>query len=138
MEEHEHSSRLPHWLLWLIGAATLLAAAIMIMAVVLGVRAGQRQLEIQKRQQVGIHLQRAIDYRSEGDLEAALAEYQRVLLLEPGNVAAVEGIENLFSMASGDAAPAGGNGIAAAPAATAGGDTAQAPRKSASARRSVC
>ena len=94
MEEHEHSSRLPHWLLWLIGAATLLAAAIMIMAVVLGVRAGQRQLEIQKRQQVGIHLQRAIDYRSEGDLEAALAEYQRVLLLEPGNVAAVEGIES--------------------------------------------
>ncbi|MCB0073236.1 MAG: PD40 domain-containing protein, partial [Caldilineaceae bacterium] len=104
-----------------------MAAAIMIMAVVLGVRAGQRQLEIQKRQQVGIHLQRAIDYRSEGDLEAALAEYQRVLLLEPGNVAAVEGIENLFSMASGDAAPAGGNGIAAAPAATSGGDTAQAP-----------
>ena len=128
MEEHEHSSRLPHWLLWLIGAATLLAAAIMIMAVVLGVRAGQRQLEIQKRQQVGIHLQRAIDYRSEGDLEAALAEYQRVLLLEPGNVAAVEGIENLFSMASGDGASAGAGGVAiAAPDATAGGDTAQAP-----------
>lgn len=98
----EHTNRLPRWLLWLIGAATLLAAAIMIMAVVLGVRAGQQQLEIQKRQQVGIHLQRAIDYRSDGDLEAALAEYQRVLLLEPGNVAAVQGIENLFSMASGN------------------------------------
>lgn len=110
MDQHEHSNRLPQWLLWLIGAATLLAAAIMIMAVVLGVRAGQRQLDIQKRQQVGIHLQRAIDFRSDGDFEAALGEYQRVLLLEPGNVAAVQGIENLFTLATtnGDGSVAGG------------------------------
>jgi tetratricopeptide (TPR) repeat protein len=100
-------ARLPEWTLWIIGAATILAAAVLILAVVLGVRAGQQQIEIQARQQVGIHLQRAIDLRAEGNLEAALAEYQQVMLLDPGNVAAVEGIESLLAIARGaDPAPA--------------------------------
>ncbi|MEZ4555915.1 MAG: hypothetical protein R2854_05585 [Caldilineaceae bacterium] len=81
-----------------------MAAAIMIMAVVLGVRAGQRQLEIQKRQQVGIHLQRAIDYRSEGDLEAALLMpascWNRATWLRS------KASRTSSPLASGDAAPA--------------------------------
>jgi hypothetical protein len=52
MNNHSNS-RLPDWAFWLIGAATVLAAAILILSAVLGVRAGQRQLEIQTRQQVG-------------------------------------------------------------------------------------
>ncbi len=96
---NSRDARFPDWALWIIGTATILAAAILILAVVLGVRAGQRQIEIQARQQVGIHLQRAVDLRSEGNLEAALAEYQQVMLLDPGNVGAVEGIESLLALA---------------------------------------
>ena len=95
----DDASRLPQWLLWLVGVATVLAAALMILAVVLGIRAGQRQIEIQARQQIGIHLQQAIDLRAEGDLDAALTAYQTVLVLDPGNVAAVEGIESLLRLA---------------------------------------
>jgi tetratricopeptide (TPR) repeat protein len=102
MNNHSNS-RLPDWAFWLIGAATVLAAAILILSAVLGVRAGQRQLEIQTRQQVGIHLQRAIDFRTENDLNAALAEYQKVLTLDPSNTAAVEGIESLLKIAQGTA-----------------------------------
>jgi tetratricopeptide (TPR) repeat protein len=102
---NSRSTRFPDWALWIIGAATILAAAILILAVVLGVRAGQRQIEIQARQEVGIHLQRAIDFRAEGNLEAALAEYQQVMLLDPGNVGAVEGIESLLALAQGDTPP---------------------------------
>lgn len=93
-------SRLPHWLAWLAGAVTLLAASMMLLAVVLGIRAGQQQLEIQTRQQVGIHLQRAIDLRSEGNLQASLSEYQQVLVLDPSNTGAIQGIENLLQVAS--------------------------------------
>ncbi len=93
-------SRLPHWLAWLAGAVTLLAASMMLLAVVLGVRAGQQQLEIQTRQQVGIHLQRAIDLRSEGNLQGSLAEYQQVLVMDPSNTGAIQGIENLLKLAS--------------------------------------
>ena len=92
--------RLPQWLWWLVGAVTVMAAALLILAVVLGIRAGQQQLAIQSRQQVGIHLQRAIDLRAGGDLEGALAEYQQVLMLDPTNAGAVQGIENLFELAS--------------------------------------
>lgn len=93
-------SRVPHWLAWLAGAVTILAAAMLLLAVVLGVRAGQQQLAIQTRQQVGIHLQRAIDLRSEGNLQASLSEYQQVLVLDPSNAGAIQGIENLLQIAS--------------------------------------
>lgn len=94
-------SRFPVWALWIIGAVTLLAVALLILAVVLGVRAGQQQLEMQRRQQVGIALQQALDFSAEGNLEAALDAYQHVLLLDPGNKTAVEGINNLLHLATG-------------------------------------
>lgn len=90
----------PTWVLWIIGPVTVLAAALIIFAVVLGIQAGQRQVEIQRRQQVGIAMQRAIDYQNEGRLQEALAEYQRVLVLDPGNTTAQEGIANLVSLAA--------------------------------------
>lgn len=94
------NARFPQWALGIISVVTILAIAILVLSVVLGVRAGQTQLEFQRRQQVGIALQNAIDHRSAGDLQEALAEYQRVLLLDPGNTAAVEGIEHLFELAA--------------------------------------
>lgn len=115
MNNHSNS-KLPDWAFWLIGAATVLAAAILILSAVLGVRAGQRQLEIQTRQQVGIHLQRAIDFRTENDLNAALAEYQKVLTLDPSNTAAVEGIESLLKIAQGTPPSAGAAAVNPPPA----------------------
>jgi hypothetical protein len=75
----------PSWLLWVIGPVTVIAAALIVFAVVLGIRAGQRQIETQRRQEVGIALQRAADYQAEGRLQEAVAEYRRVLMLDPGN-----------------------------------------------------
>ncbi|MEZ4709157.1 MAG: hypothetical protein R3A44_18260 [Caldilineaceae bacterium] len=96
---------IPEWLRWVLGSVTFLAAAILILSIVLGIRAGQRQLELQSRQQIGISLQRALDYRSEGNLEAALEEYRRVLILDPNNTAAADGIEILLALASGQMSP---------------------------------
>jgi len=108
---------LPNWLKWLIGSITFLGAAILVLSLVLGVRAGQRQLEIQSRQQIGIDLQNALDHRAQGDLEAALAAYQRVLTLDPDNAAAAEGIESLLGVVRPDGAAGGddarGDGAAA-------------------------
>ena len=59
------------WAWWVVGAVTFLAVALLIVAVVLGVRAGQQQLDTQRHQQVGIALQQAADFRTEGNLEAA-------------------------------------------------------------------
>lgn len=87
------SPRLPAWLKWLLGAVTLLAGSVLVLAVLLGVRAGQQQLEIQSRQQIGIYLQQALDHRAVGEEDAALEAYRRVLRLDPSNVAAAEGIE---------------------------------------------
>ncbi|MCB0044361.1 MAG: PD40 domain-containing protein [Caldilineaceae bacterium] len=123
--------RLPEWALWIIGTITLVAAAILILAVVLGVRAGQQQIEIQTRQQVGIHLQRAVDLRTEGNLEAALAEYQQVMLLDPGNVTAGEGVESLLALAQGnDAGDATVGGAASESAPPAGGQGSSSPAES--------
>ncbi|MDQ3248789.1 MAG: hypothetical protein M3Q45_06220, partial [Chloroflexota bacterium] len=104
--------RIPSWAYWTIGAVTLLAIALLILAVVLGVRAGQQQIDIQRRQQVGIALQQAVDFRSEGNLEAALDAYRRVLILDPSNASAVEGIGTLLQQAATGEEPA----MAAAPA----------------------
>ncbi len=84
----------------MIGTVSFLAVALLIMAVVLGVRDGQQQLDRQRRQQVGIVSQQALDFRAEGNLEAALDAYQRVLALDPGNKTAVEGIANLLQLAA--------------------------------------
>ena len=100
MDENPSDGMFPAWLLWVIAPVTVLAAALIVLALVLGIQAGQRQVEAQRRQQVGIAIQRAMDYRTEGMLEEALAEYQRVLVLDPGNTAAVTGIENLLELAA--------------------------------------
>lgn len=94
--------RFPAWAWWIIGALTILAISILIFSVVLGIRAGQEQVEIQRRQQIGIALQRATDYQSEGNLQAALDEYQKILILDSTNDIAQQGIKNLLALASSD------------------------------------
>ena len=90
----------PAWLLWVIAPVTVLAAALIVLALVLGIQAGQRQVETQRRQQVGIALQRATDFRTEGRLQDALTEYQRVLKLDPNNQTAADGIQSLLEIAA--------------------------------------
>lgn len=96
----QHESRFPVWMWWIVGAITILAVSILIFSVVLGVRAGQQQVEVQRRQQIGISLQRATDLQAEGSLAAALDEYQKVLVLDPNNAIAQQGIRNLLALAS--------------------------------------
>ncbi len=102
-------SRFPTWAWGIIGAVTILAASILIISVVLGVQAGQQQIEIQRRQQIGIALQQATDAQAEGNLQSALDAYQKVLVLDPSNDIAQQGIKNLLTLAQGD-----GNGTVAA------------------------
>ena len=114
-----HESRFPAWAWWIIGAITILAISILVFSVVLGIRAGQEQVEIQRRQQIGIALQRATDAQAEGNLQAALDEYQKILVLDPSNDLAQQGIKNLLALASGGEAaatqPATGSEPAASP-----------------------
>ena len=91
----------PLWLRWFIGATTVLAATILILATVLGIRAGLQQLELRNRQQVGYHLQRAIDLRAQGNLPEAINAYQQVLAIEPDNASALEASEALLLVLSG-------------------------------------
>jgi TolB protein len=105
MSNQSRDGLFPTWLLWIIGPVTVLAAALIIFAVVLGIRAGQRQIEIQQRQEVGIALQRAIDLQAEGRLQDAVAEYRRVLVLEPGNETALAGIQMIVDQATGPNTP---------------------------------
>ena len=95
----------PPWLLWVIGPVTVIAAALIILAVVLGIRAGQRQIETQRRQEVGIALQRAADFQTEGRLQDAVAEYRRVLMLDPGNETALASIQTIVDQATGGVVP---------------------------------
>ncbi|HMN29703.1 MAG TPA: tetratricopeptide repeat protein, partial [Caldilineaceae bacterium] len=91
----------PSWALWIMGLLTVLAAALLVLSIVLGVRAGQRQLEIQRRQDAAIALADAIDLHAGGDYAAALDAYKHVLQLEPDNSAAREGIQNVLTMMRG-------------------------------------
>lgn len=95
-------SRFPAWAWWIIGALTILAVSILIFSLVLGVRAGQQQVEVQRRQQIGIALQRATDFQAEGNLQFALDEYQKILVLDPSNDLAQQGIEDLLALARGE------------------------------------
>jgi hypothetical protein len=90
----------PAWLLWVIGPVTVIAAALIIFAVVLGIRAGQHQIDTQRRQEVGIALQQAADLQADGRLQDAVAEYRRVLMLDPGNEAALAGIQAIVDQAT--------------------------------------
>jgi tetratricopeptide (TPR) repeat protein len=96
----------PAWALWIMGVVTLLAAALLILAIVLGVQAGQRQLEIQQRQEAAIALAGAIDDQAGGDFAAALDGYKHVLQLDADNAAAREGIEQVLAAMAGNPAMA--------------------------------
>ena len=101
MFNQQRDGMFPPWLLWVIGPVTVIAAALIIFAVVLGIRAGQRQIDTQRRQEVGIALQRAVDLQAEGRLQDAVAEYRRVLMLDPGNETALTGIQAIVDQATG-------------------------------------
>ncbi len=104
------------------GLLTVLTASLLILAMVLGVRAGQRQVELQGRQDAAIALADAIDLHAQGDFQAALDAYKYVLQFEPDNLAAREGIENVLGqLASGPTA------VLAAPPAGVMTDTTPAP-----------
>lgn len=96
-----NESKFPAWAWWMIGMVTILAASILIFSVVLGIRAGQEQVEIQRRQQIGITLQEATDAQVAGSLQVALDAYQKVLVLDPMNETAQQGIKNLLALAAG-------------------------------------
>lgn len=93
---------LPGWLRWLLGSITFLGLAILILSIVLGVRAGQQQLEIRSRQQIAISLQNALDLQAQGRIEDAFNAYQSVLVLEPDNPTATQGIQALLNSAEGN------------------------------------
>ena len=93
-------SHFPLWALWISGAITFLAATLLVLAVVLGVRAGQQQLELKRRQQISLILQQALEYHNAGQVEAARIAYEEVLLLDTDNVAAVDGLSHLRSLGS--------------------------------------
>jgi TolB protein len=94
---------IPSWLLWIVGPVTILAVALIIVAVVLGVQAGQRQAEMQRIQQVGIAHQRAVDLRAEGRFTEARREYERILILDPENAVALVGLQELTNLGEGGA-----------------------------------
>lgn len=85
----------PTWALWICAAITFLAGVLLLLAIVLGVRAGQQQLEIKRRQQIGLALQRALESHAEGQLAVAQSAYEEVLILDPSNGAALEGLAHL-------------------------------------------
>ncbi len=90
--------RLPLWALWLMGAITFFALSLLVLAIVLGVRAGQQQLAIKQRQQVSGALQQALEYHNSGNMGAARLAYEEVLVIDPDNGAAVEGLNHIRQM----------------------------------------
>jgi len=95
-----NESRFPAWAWWIISVITILAVSILIFSVVLGIRAGQQQIEIQRRQQIGISLQQAMDLQADGNLQGAFEHYQKILVLDPSNDLAQQGIKNLLTLAA--------------------------------------
>ncbi|MBX3015016.1 MAG: PD40 domain-containing protein [Caldilineaceae bacterium] len=89
------TGRFPTWALWLCTAITFLAGVLLILAIVLGVRAGQQQVEIKRRQQIGATLQLALAYHAQGQTSQAQSAYEAVLVLDPTNNAALEGLNQL-------------------------------------------
>lgn len=88
-------SRVPRWALWISSAITFFALAMLVLAIVLGVRAGQEQLTLKHRQQVSSILEQAFSYHNQGSIEAARIAYEEVLLLDPDNSVATDGLNQL-------------------------------------------
>lgn len=125
-----NESRFPAWAWWIISVVTILAVSILIFSIVLGVRAGQEQVEIQRRQKIGISLQQATDAQAEGRLQIALDAYQTVLVLDPGNDVAQQGIKNLLAMAA-DGTPVAAAAVQSPLAASPAGSGAESSASSA-------
>jgi len=121
-------SRFPAWAWWMIGAVSMLAVSILVISVVLGIRAGQQQVEVQRRQQVAIALQQALDNQASGNLEAAFEYYQRVLVLDPSNQMAQQGARNLLALAAAGTPVAAPENAAGAPTADAAATLAAYPQ----------
>lgn len=83
---------------WIIvGTSTVLAILVILFLLVRGFQDGRQQIEAQRRQQIAIHLQMAEDARAAGDPTGALDAYRKVLVLDPENVDAVDGIGRLLA-----------------------------------------
>lgn len=100
----------------------------LIFAAVLGVQAGQRQLEMQLRQQVSIAIQEGYDARVAGQREQAIEAYRRALQLDPTNNIARDGLELVLSSIATPAAPVlASNTIVTVPASVATPAVVQSP-----------
>jgi tetratricopeptide (TPR) repeat protein len=98
------SSRTVPRIFWvMIGLATVLAIFIMIFLLLRGYQDGQRQADAQRRQQMGIFMQAAEDAVSDGNLQAALDAYRRVLILDPENGTAIAGMNEVVGEISNQA-----------------------------------
>ena len=91
-------SAFPRWATVIMATVTLLALAIIVLSLVLGVRAGQKQLELRRQQEIAIALQKAVDLRAEGLVQESIDEYRHVLSLDPANTAAGQGLEALLAV----------------------------------------
>ncbi len=96
----------PAWLWWFLAVATVLAALTVVAFFLFGMRAGQRQLDRARAQQINISLDRAAQKVSAGNLTAALADYQLVLSIDPDNEEALAWSEQLAQSVGGAVAPA--------------------------------
>jgi len=80
----------------MIGISTLLAVVIVLFLVLRGMQDGRIQSDAQRRQQIAILLQEAVDLRSDGNPREALIRYQQVLKLDGENEQAITGIGELL------------------------------------------
>ncbi|MFN8441693.1 MAG: hypothetical protein U0175_13020 [Caldilineaceae bacterium] len=98
MTSRSINGRFPRWATWLMAVITLLAVSILLLSIVLGLRAGQEQVARQLQQQIGMAVQQAIEYRAEGNYNAALEQYRIVLALDPNNPLATEGAQSMLTL----------------------------------------
>ena len=90
------SGRMPRIFWVMIGVSTLLAIVIVLFLVLRGMQDGRIQSEAQRRQQIAILLQQAVDLRSDNNPREALIRYQDVLKLDGENEEAIAGIGELL------------------------------------------
>ena len=90
------SGRMPRIFWVMIGVSTLLAVVIVLFLVLRGVQDGRVQSDAQRRQQIAILLQEAVDLRTDSNPQEALIRYQQVLKLDGESEEAITGIGELL------------------------------------------
>ncbi|RLT41030.1 MAG: hypothetical protein DWI57_07535 [Chloroflexi bacterium] len=90
------SGRMPRIFWVMVSVSTLLAVAIILFLVLRGIQDGRIQSVAQRRQQIAILLQQAVDLRSDNNPREALIRYQEVLKLDGENDEAIAGIGELL------------------------------------------